>query len=86
VWYINNTINVSGTSTTLRFPSVSKDVRFNKFSCLAIESIESERSEEIRVNVWCEYCANNYFDIDTKICMHSDLFEILKIFDFRMNN
>jgi hypothetical protein len=85
-WYINNTVIESETNTTLRFPKASKDIRFNKFSCLAMESIESERSEEIRVNVWCEYCVNKNFDIDMKICMHRDVFKIFKVFDFRMNN
>ncbi|XP_048751512.2 uncharacterized protein LOC125663257 [Ostrea edulis] len=51
VWFINNTVIASETNKTLRFPRISKDVRFNKYSCLSNESIVSENSEEIKINV-----------------------------------
>ncbi|XP_056002522.1 uncharacterized protein LOC125661645 [Ostrea edulis] len=52
IWYRNNTVIDSETRMTLRIPRISRDVRFNKYSCQAKESIESEKSEEIQINVW----------------------------------
>jgi hypothetical protein len=43
---VNNTLNLS---------NISKDVRFNKYSCQANESIASTKSEDIQINVMCKY-------------------------------
>ncbi|XP_056003704.1 carcinoembryonic antigen-related cell adhesion molecule 1-like [Ostrea edulis] len=51
IWYRNNTVIDSETKMTLRFPRISRDVRFNKYSCQSKESIVSEESEEIQINV-----------------------------------
>ncbi|XP_056002521.1 uncharacterized protein LOC125663395 isoform X3 [Ostrea edulis] len=51
IWYRNNTVMHSKTGMTLIFPRISRDFRFNKYSCQSKESIVSEKSEEIQINV-----------------------------------
>jgi hypothetical protein len=56
-WYTNNTVMMSETRGTLIFRRVSRDDRFNRYSCQARESLLSEKSDEIIINVLCEYSA-----------------------------
>ena len=55
-WYRNDTVITSDTGRTLVLRRVSRDVRFNKYSCQATESLVSEKSEEIQIDVFCKYC------------------------------
>ncbi|XP_056002518.1 uncharacterized protein LOC125663395 isoform X1 [Ostrea edulis] len=51
IWYRNNTVIDSETRMTLRLPRISRDLRFNKYSCQSKETIMSVKSEEIQINV-----------------------------------
>ncbi|XP_048749343.2 uncharacterized protein LOC125661400 [Ostrea edulis] len=51
IWYRNHTVMHLETGMTLRLPRISRDVRFNKYSCQAKESIVSEKSDAIKINI-----------------------------------
>ncbi|XP_061170406.1 uncharacterized protein LOC133179729 [Saccostrea echinata] len=48
-WYINNT-RIEGENWETYYFSVSKDVKYNNYSCRVKETVESERSDEVRIN------------------------------------
>lgn len=54
IWYRNHTVMHLETGMTLRLPKISRDVRFNKYSCQAKESIVSEKSDAIKINILCK--------------------------------
>ncbi|XP_061170402.1 uncharacterized protein LOC133179724 [Saccostrea echinata] len=49
LWFVNNTKLDREDRETYSF-TVTKDVKYNRYSCQAKETLESERSEEIRIN------------------------------------
>lgn len=54
-WFINDTVLTSEVGNALTIPRITRDERFNKYSCQTKETIQSDKSDDIQVNVWCEY-------------------------------
>jgi hypothetical protein len=56
IWYKNDTVMTSETRRTLVLSKISRDERFNQYSCQANETTSvSEKSEQKRISVLCEY-------------------------------
>ncbi|XP_061180580.1 hemicentin-1-like, partial [Saccostrea echinata] len=48
-WYVNNT-RLDGVATEIYSFIVTKDIKYNQYTCQSKENLESEKSKEIRVN------------------------------------
>ena len=51
-WYVNNT-KLGETSKTLRL-RVTRNHKYNQYSCTAREKLESDRSDPMKINPLCE--------------------------------
>ncbi|XP_061180573.1 uncharacterized protein LOC133189180 [Saccostrea echinata] len=52
-WFVNNTKLDKEVGETYRF-NVSVDAKYNRYSCQAKESLESDKSQEIQINPFCK--------------------------------
>ncbi|XP_061170403.1 uncharacterized protein LOC133179725 [Saccostrea echinata] len=53
-WFVNNTKLHREDRETYSF-TVTKDVKYNRYNCQAKEILESDKSDEIRINPLCKY-------------------------------
>ena len=52
-WYVNNTKLYGETNETLRL-RVTRNHKYNRYSCTAREILESDRSDPVRINPLCK--------------------------------
>ena len=52
-WYVNNTKLDGETKNTLRL-RVTRDHKYNQYSCTAREKLESDRSDHVKINPLCK--------------------------------
>ena len=52
-WYVNNTKLYGETSKTLRLP-VTRNHKYNRYSCTARDKLESDRSDHVIINPLCK--------------------------------
>ena len=52
-WYVNNTQLYGETNKTLR-SRVTRDYKYNQYSCTARDKLESDRSDPVIINPLCK--------------------------------
>ena len=53
IWFLNNTQLTNENKGSLR-RRVSRDDKYNQYSCTAKDTLESDRSEPVRINILCK--------------------------------
>lgn len=56
-WFVNETKMGRETGEILRF-YVTRDLKYNRYSCTATEDIESDRSDTVHINPLCMYVSD----------------------------